>query len=286
MRKIILPTISGLLILLFYNCNQNAGKETNPPVVIVGNATLTMNELKKAIPANLHNEDSIAIVEDYIARWVKTQLTLRKAELNLTSEEKNVEQQLNEYRTSLLVYLYQQKMLEQKHQPLVKSREIENYYNDMIDNFKLHENIVRGRMIKISKEVPNQHVVRPLYRSNKPEDFVDLEVYCFKNARQYEEFSDKWVPFSEVNDFLPETIQNEDRFLMMNKFYETSDSAYNYYVNIQEYMLIGKTAPLSYVENRIKAILLNKKRMEFIQQLERDLYQEALQNNIVKYYQY
>jgi len=284
MRKILLLIFSVLLFFSISNCNPKAGTEVNPPIVTVGNATLTLNELKRAIPDNLHDFDSIAITDDYISRWIKTQLTLRKAELNLTADEKNVEEQLQNYRTSLLVYLYQQKMLEQKHAPLVRKSEIEKYYKEMQDNFKLQENIVRGLMIKISKDVPNQHTVTQLIRLRNPEDFMNLEVYCFQNARQFEVFIDEWIPFRNINDFLPDQILNEDRFLMWNKYYETRDSAYNYYVNIQEHIPIGQIAPLSYVESRIKAILLNKKRMEFIQQLEHDLYEEALRDNIIKFY--
>ena len=284
MRKIFLLNFTILLIFFTYSCNQKAGTELNPPIVTVGNTTLTLNELIKAIPDNLHDADSITIAEDYITRWVKTQLTLRKAELNLTTDEKNVEQQLNDYRTSLLVYLYQQKMLEQKHSPLVRVSEIEKYYKEMLDNFKLQENIVKGLMVKISKDVPNQNVVKDLIRLKNPEDFINLEVYCFQNARQFEVFIDEWIPFRNINDFLPEQILNEDRFLMWTKFYETSDSTYNYYVNIQEHILLGKTAPLSYVESRIRAILLNKKRMEFIKQLEHDLYEEGLRDNIIKFH--
>jgi len=52
---------------------------------------------------------------------------------------------------------------------------------------------------------------------------------------------------------------------------------------IREYMLPGTTAPLKYVEERIKAILLNKKRIEFIQQLAQDLYDEAIREKIITF---
>ena len=272
-----------ILLLLTCSCDTNKDKKVNPVIVSVGTATLTLKDLKNAIPENLHDEDSIAISEDYISRWIKTQLTLRKAELNLTADEKNVEALLQAYRTSLLVYLYQQKMLEQKHSPLVRKTEIEKYYNEMQDNFKLQENIFKGILIKVPKDSPNQHILRQLYRSNKPEDFLNLEAYCFQNARQFEVF-EEWEPFIQINNFLPEPVLNEEKFLSWNKYFEIKDADFNYYVNIQEYMTFGQTAPLSYVENRIKAILLNKKRMEFIEKLEHDLYEEGLRDNVIKFY--
>jgi hypothetical protein len=43
-------------------------------------------------------------------------------------------------------------------------------------------------------------------------------------------------------------------------------------------------APLEFVESKIKAILLNKKRLEFIKQLESDLYEEALKNKSITFF--
>ena len=51
---------------------------------------------------------------DFIEKWVRNQLLLNKAEINLTDEEKNVELQIENYRSSLLIYAYQQSYLRQK----------------------------------------------------------------------------------------------------------------------------------------------------------------------------
>ncbi|MCL2073798.1 MAG: hypothetical protein FWH18_07750 [Marinilabiliaceae bacterium] len=272
-----------VLIVLICSCKSSGDKDTNPVIVSVEGNVLTVNDLMRAVPENLNPDDSAAVAEAFIDRWIKTQLTLRKAELNLTTEEKNVEQKLQDYRASLLIYLYQQKMLEQKHSPLVRPAEIEKYYNEMKNNFNLQENIIKGLLIKIPVESPNQHLVRQWYRSKKPEDFMELESYCYLNAVLFEIFVDDWLPFNLINDYLPIPIQNAERWFSWNRYYETTDNEYNYYLNINEYMIIGQTAPLSYVENRIKAILLNKKRVEFIYHLEKELYEEGVRNNLVKF---
>ncbi|MDR2927250.1 MAG: hypothetical protein LBV41_03475 [Cytophagaceae bacterium] len=270
--------------LLTASCKPSQTTQPNPPIVTVDGYTLTMNDIKKGIPENLLVTDSVAVVEDYINRWVKTRLTLRQAEQNLSPDEKNVEQKLDSYRTSLLVYLYQQKILEQKYTPLLTDSEIRQYYNEMQDNFTLQENIFKGLYIKVPKDSPNQNRLKQWYRSSKQEDLVNLEAYCYQYARQYDNFMDNWVAFRRINRMLPEQIPNEDRFLQWNKSYEAHDSLFNYYISIHEYMLTGVTAPLTYVERRIKAILLNKKRGEFIQQLEQDLYDDAQREKIIKFH--
>lgn len=272
------------LIATANSCKEKPEDEMNRPLVTVDTHTLTVGELKKVLPDQLSSDDSVALAEDYISRWVKTKLMLRQAEINLTPQEKDVEQQLEDYRTSLLVHLYQQKILEQKHSPLVTSREIETYYNEMRDNFNLQENIIKGIFIKVPKEAPHQADLRKWYKAREGEDLINLEAYCFQNAKKYEVFVDNWIPFRRINGSLPEPIFNEERFLRYTPYYETEDSVYNYYLAIHENMLSGNTAPLNYVEERIKAILLNKKRGEFIQRLEQDLYEEALRDKIVDFH--
>lgn len=272
------------IILLLNSCKKVADDYLKTPIVKVDTHVLTRGDLKNALPEQLSPTDSIAFAEDYVGRWIKSKLMLRQAEINLTPDEKNVEQQLQDYRTSLLVYLYQQKILEQKHSPLVTSREIETYYREMRDNFNLQENIIKGIFIKVPKEAPNQDQLRRWYRSKEGEDLLNLEAYCFQNAKKYEVFADNWIPFRRINSNLPEPIFNEDRFLQYTRHYETSDSLYNYYLALHEVMLSGNTAPLNYVEDRVKAILLNKKRGEFIKRLEQDLYEEALRDKIVNFH--
>ena len=112
----------SIVLLTLIACKSDKADPGAEAIVTVGGETLTLGELMDAVPDNLADQDSIAIAEDYISRWVRTKLMLRQAEINLSEEEKNVDKLLEEYRTSLLVHMYQQKILEQKHSPLVTSR--------------------------------------------------------------------------------------------------------------------------------------------------------------------
>ena len=174
--------------------------------------------------------------------------------------------------------------MEQKPSPLVTSREIEEYYTLMKDNFNLQESIIRGVFIKVPKSAPNQDQLKRWYKSTEAEDLINLEAYSFQYARNYEQFIETLVPFSRINSSLPEPILNEDRFLRWSKSYETSDEQFNYYLAIHDFELPGSTSPVNYVEERVKAILLNKKRIEFIQQLGQDLYEEGLREKVVTFH--
>lgn len=265
-------------------CKKNGGDALSKPVVRVGDKILTQKELYDVIPDNISEDDSIIFAQDYLNRWIRSELLLRKAELNLTPEEKDVTKLLEEYRRSLLVHQYQQKMLQQKYSPMITSSEIKEYYDKMTGNFILNEAIIKGVFIIVPKNAPNVNDIRKWYKSNSPEDMVNMEAYCFHHAKKYEVFLDKWKAFDRINIMLPQPKTNEERFLKYNKYYEKSDSLYYYLLNVKEYKLPGEIAPLEYVEEKIKAILLNKKRIDFINKLESDLYEEGMIQKIIVFY--
>jgi len=283
MRKYYISVVL-LSFITLWGCNNKTESPLDKPVVEVGEKAISKKELYDVIPDNISKDDSTIFAQDYLNRWIRAELMLRKAELNLTPEEKDVTKLLEEYRRSLLVHKYQQKILLQKHSPLITNSEIKEYYNQMIDNFILNEDIVKAVFITVSRKAPNLRDLRKWYRSDAPEDLVKMESYCYQNAKKYDFSIERWKPFSEINLMLPHPISRPDRFLKYNHNYETSDSLNYYYINIKEFKLAKETAPIEYVEDRIKAILLNKKRLDFINKLESDLYDEGLKQKIIKFY--
>ncbi|MCU4177207.1 hypothetical protein [Carboxylicivirga sp. N1Y90] len=277
-------TLCIFACFLCFSCSENDKQENNEPILLVGDKQLTNGMLYRAIPNHLSDEDSVFFAQDYINRWIRSELLLRKAELNLTPEEKDVETLLDEYRRSLLVHQYQQKLLEQKFSPFITGSEISQCYDEMVDNFKLTDPIIKGVFVIVPKTAPNIETLKKLYRSDKQEDMVKLEAYCFQNSKKYEVFFDHWLPMKEINNKLPEPIARTEQFIRYNKHYETSDSLFHYFLAIKEFKLSAELAPMDYVEEKIKAILLNKKRMAFIKQIESDLYEEALKDKSLKFY--
>ncbi|WP_430809771.1 MULTISPECIES: hypothetical protein [unclassified Carboxylicivirga] len=277
-------TVIMIVSILLSACNQSGDSINEEPLVKIGETILTKGMVYQAIPNNLTKEDSIIFTQDYINRWIRSELLLKKAELNLTPEEKDVAALLEEYRRSLLIHQYQQKLLQQKYSPLITGSEIQKYYTEMEDNFMLSEPIIKGVFVIVPQSAPNIDKLKELYRSDEAEDLVRLEAYCFQNAHRYEVFLDHWLTMDNINKRLPEPINRPERFIRYNNHHETADSLYHYFLSIKEYKLSNELAPLDFVEGKIKAILLNKKRLKFIKQLETDLYEEALKNKSISFY--
>ncbi len=280
-RLVILGLSLGLSLLTSCSSSDDVSGE---PVVMVENNTLTKGMLFHAIPDGLMPEDSIVFAQEFINRWVRSELLLRKAELNLNAKEKDVEVLLDEYRRSLLTHKYQQKLLDQKYSPLITDGDIRKYYSDMRDNFKLPNPIAKGLLVIVAKTAPNVDEVDRLYRSRRAEDMVELESYCFQNAAKYDNFVDDWRSVDVIWSKLPVAERQDASYLQHNTFYKTNDELYYYYLSVNEFIGTNEFAPVEYVKNSIKAILLNKKRLEFLKQLDADLYDEALTEKIITFY--
>jgi hypothetical protein len=63
---------------------------------------------------------------------------------------------------------------------------------------------------------------------------------------------------------------------------ETSDSLYTYLVYFFEKVPPGETPPYEYYRPRIKEIILSKRKQELIENLKKDLIEEALENNTLQ----
>src|SRR5947207_561682 len=71
-------------------------------------------DLTGIVPEGASRTDSIAIVKNYIDNWIRHKSVLHKAENNLDEEKKNVQDQLEEYRNSLVTYAYETELIRQK----------------------------------------------------------------------------------------------------------------------------------------------------------------------------
>lgn len=77
--------LSSVVFLL--QCTKTEDTD-NKVIARVGEKTLTQNEIAQIIPKNIEIEDSALMANDYVRKWVKQELLIKKANENLTLEQK------------------------------------------------------------------------------------------------------------------------------------------------------------------------------------------------------
>jgi hypothetical protein len=279
------PAIVILFILLLTCCNDHEDKVKRIAVAEAGGKILYYDQIPNLIQPGIPETDSIAIIHSYINKWAKRALMYEKAEQNLSQEYRDeLEKQLEETKTNLVIFQYQRQMMLAKMDTLVTDEEIDNYYLANENNFSLSANIVKALFIKLPVEAPNIDKARGWARSGVQNDLRELESYCYQFAEKFDDFNEEWVTIDRLLVELPEEIDNQENFLKRNTFYETADPRFIYFIVIRDYRLRPAIAPLEFVKNDIKSLIWNSRRFEFIESLENGIYNESLRNNSFKIY--
>jgi hypothetical protein len=272
------------LCLQILACTRSGKGKGETPIARVSDVYLYPGELEGIIDPKLSPKDSMDFRKKFIEKWIKKQLLLQKAELNLNFEQKDVSKQLDDYRTALLIFKYEEMLLRQQMDTVVLQKEIESYYTQNMNNFVLNQPAMKGVYIKLHSNSPYQEKVARWIKSDNPEDVKQLDSYCFQYAKKYDYFNDQWIYFDVLKKQLPLHTNDIDGFLRNNKYIELHDSIFNYYLNIKEFKVSGNTAPINLVKEDISRILLNKRKMQLLQNLENDIYSNAFNRDKIEIY--
>ena len=216
----------------------------------VNNKELLLSDVISEMPQD--NNDSTSFIQYYIDNWIKKELMLHHAELNLSVDMKDYDKQINEYRSSLLIYAYQEQLINQNFDTSIHIDEIVSYYNQYKEEFKLSNNIFKGRCIVVDKSAPKLDKLESWYKSDDEENMFNLQDYCQQFAKEYYLGDSIWQYFSLIKDNIPvEKITNEEYFLRNNKTEYFINGNYRYYIYIKEYKIKGTISPLSLEKDKI-----------------------------------
>ncbi|MDH3709058.1 MAG: peptidyl-prolyl cis-trans isomerase [Cyclobacteriaceae bacterium] len=228
----------------------------------------------------INSEDSADISDRYVRSWIQKQLLLNKAYDEINFDEAELQRKILDYRYALMVHEYKQLHIDQNLRTEVSEEEIQQYYTNHEDNFELKQNIIRGLFIKLPVEAPRISKVGKLIRSKKPEDRDELVSYCYQFASFYSVEDTVWLNFDDVIKNTPlSSIPNQEQYLKSNKYVETNDQNFQYFLYIYEYKITDQISPLEFVRDNIAEIIVNRRKIALANKLESDIYTQALNNN-------
>jgi len=251
-------------------------------VASVGDKMLLRRELANAIPGGITKADSVNQTKAYVQHWVKHELMLSMAEENLSDEQKDMQRELDEYRSSLIIHRYQQQLISQKLDTVTTDSDIHKFYDAHPEQFLLDQNIVKALFIKVPKNLAKPDLLKRLMSAKDDRSRTELEKFSFQYATRFEDFNEKWVDFSHIRSMMPPSFTSPDVTLKRNSIIESSDEKHYYLVTIKDYRLIGDKAPFDFVNNRIANLILNTRKMDFINELEKNIYKKGENENLFK----
>jgi hypothetical protein len=270
--------------LLVMACNKK--DDQGAVIVEVGDKQLTINELMDVVPDNSSANDSADLAAHYIQDWITTQLLIARAEISLPEDKQNFESLIENYRKSLLTYAYEQEWIRQKLDTLVTDAEIEKYYNQNEKNFQLKDYIVKVKFCALAADSKFVTGLKKLFYSAKPEDLVKWQQMCVDIGAGYYFDEDKWMLWDEFIKQVPLEVYDVESLLKKKKTIEFEKENNLYMINFTDYQLSGGRSPLSFEREKIRSMIINRRKLNLLDNMRQDLLAKAMQDGEVKkYYQ-
>ena len=280
MRRIACIIIAALLVC---SCTLYESITKGEKVVQIGRAALYKTDLEKVIPKGISAADSAVMAKQYIDSWAIKQLMLQKAEEQLPKGERDVAQLLEDYRTQLLVFRYENKYVEERLDTLVSTREREEYYIAHPESFIGKNGIFKGRLVKMQNSSPNLKLVKDLAKSREIEDLEELEQTAYNYAYKYSNFNNGWADLNIVAKDINVPLEELQQLMSAGKpAVEIQDTVYTNILQVLEYVAPGEVTPFDYNSEKIKEVIISRRKQELLAALQRDILIDALNNNKLK----
>ena len=244
-------------------------------VAEVGPEKLYDTDLAAFIPDGISAEDSTRLALQYINSWATDMVFNDVVDRELSKSEKNVTKELEDYRRSLLKYRYEQKYINQRLDTAVTDGQIEKYYEDHIENFRLALPIAKAKFLCISADSPNLNIIKKKLLSSDADDIMDGDSLTYSSALRYNFFGGGWVNMVRLSREFG-TDYGSLLAVMKDGMVEIPDGSGNLNIAfVSEMMRAGQTGPVEYFKEQIKDILLSTRKQALISGLERDLLENA-----------
>ncbi len=280
MNRIVLIIIAALLV---GSCTLYETVTKGEKVAQIGRAALYKTDIEKIIPKGIAPEDSTAIAGQYIDSWAIRQLMLQKAEEQLPKSEKDVAQLLEDYRMQLLIFRYENKFVEERLDTTVSVRERQEYYNAHPGSFEGKMGVFKGRLVQMQNSSPNLQIMRKLAQGREIEDLEELEELAYNSAYKYSNYNNNWADLNILAKETGATLEELQQLMAKQKgVVEVKDSVYTNIIQVLDYVAPGEVTPFEYNSEKIKEIIISKRKQEILADLQRDILEDALNNNKLK----
>jgi len=264
----------ALIGMLSTACDWLGGAQPDNVVARVNEQYLYRSQLSDIVPSGSSADDSSRLVKAYIESWIREELLLNEAKKQLSARNLDIEQKLEDYRRSLLIYSLEDAIMAARQDTAIDPLLIENYFELNKAQFLLRDPIFKGRYVKVEKGAPKTDLLRRLLVSKRSKDNKQLIDYCLQYATNYHLNDSSWSYTEEVLRSMPREELSELNFYNRSLI-ETSDEQYQYFVVVNAFRDVGQEPPLEVERNNIRDLILLQRRQQAIARYIDEMYQRA-----------
>lgn len=278
-----------LVVILFFmllgaSCNQLVRRSERIVVAECYDNKLYADELEGLMPSSAGKMDSLAQVNAFIDSWIRKQLLVHQAEINLTPQQLDFSKQLQDYRNSLVIYAYETQLIEQYLDTIVSQEEIVDYYEKHKENFQISSTMVKAAYVILEEDCKQKKEFKQLLNNPDTLDLVHLDALASQNALSSYLDVDVWLRLDELLDIVPVEIYNHESFLRRNKFVSFEKDNLLYMVRFEDYLLEKSVSPIEIETEGIRNVILLKRQKELLARMHSDLYEQAKKEKVFEIY--
>lgn len=251
-------------------------KNKSGPIAKVGSHILYESDVSGLADGSKTPQDSSMIINGYVQQWVKKMIVLEEAEKSLESSI-DIDQLMEDYRASLILHNYREIQIAEKLDSTVSNEELEEKYSEVKDNFLLSEDLLHCSISQVKSETKG---LSTFYRKWLRNDRRYLHNFC-DSVAVYCQIDTIWMTKTELYNYVPKEKYEEVNFKSSSS-YQKPYKGSEYFVKVNEYAKKGSTPPLSYIESKIKDIIIQERKRSLIEEVEANLYAKGMSSNKIE----
>lgn len=278
---------SSLVFLIFSACKPKdtvAEDSEGGLIARAGEETYSADEFKQDYITTGIIKDSTYNSKKVIEKWAIESLFYQEAIKRLDAEEINIDKQVEEYRRSLVNYIYQSRLVEANLDTAVTREEIEDYYNNHRDNFILKENIVKVNYLKVPVSAQALPKIKKLVWAVSEKDKQQLKDLCAQNAENFFMNDSTWLYLEDIKKEIPALRDQPDFNLSMGRVVEFSDDQYYYYLKVRDVKIKNGLSPINFEYQNIKRFIINNRKTQLISEYKKTIFEKAKSDKSFRVY--
>jgi hypothetical protein len=268
-----------VLITGFFSCTDTDKKNVSEGAVARAFSQYLYLEDIDGLQPGMAPADSINTVNSAIDNWLIEQLVSETARAQLPEHTmQTIRSKVASYENELYRFAYEKEIVRQKMDTTLLDSTLEEYFNSYITSYLLEEAWLRFIYVRCDKQEFLEEVEAWMSDSI---DLYNLEDFCSEELQECHLYPDRWISLRHFGEKIDEVEVDIQNVSSGDAFLKLKDGNIHYLIRILEFRDKGESAPLTFVENDIRSILLNKRKSEFLDQFHRELISsETVKGNV------
>ena len=264
-----------VLTLATTSCSNISNNNANNLIARAGENFLYTND----IPKYLSEEDSIKRISSFIESWAKEKILYDLSVVNLSQQKKTeIDELVNSYNVDLYINAYKDLIVNSRIDSIVTDEQIDSFYNLNYKSYKLSENLLKYRYVKVPDDNINLSKIRRYILRMNSDDRLFLDSLNFQFA-DLKLNDSTWFTEREVISSIGFIDQkNKSKYLLKNRLFRVEEPQYVNFFIIEEILNSGNIPPKSYLYERISSTIINQRKLDLLQSLNSEILKDAIKS--------